>query len=378
MLVNIFHDSRSEHRRLFLYGLVYLVAVALLIGLSIAIYQKAFTRSTTITVQADRAGLQLAKFGDVRLHGVLVGSVRSIGSDGEHAVIKVALDPQAAKTIPADVGVEILPTTLFGQKFLELKIPAGAGARAISDGAVIPASRVTTNVELQSVLNNLFPLLRSIRPGDLNSTLYAIAHSLQGRGDQIGRTVEQLNSYLSVMNGQLPHLRKDLQLFARTAQTYDLAAPDIITLLRNATTSARTLTAKQGDLKQALSGLTGVSRSARLLLAENEEGIKAEGKAMLPVLNLLDTYSPEFPCLIEGISHQRANTANVFQNNRIHQTLELGAPQRKAYTAADKPVYGEVGHGPWCLGLPDNYQNPAGFLDLKDGSDFDTPGGGLK
>ena len=167
------------------------------------------------------------------------------------------------------------------------------------------------------------------------------------------------------------------------AQTYDLAAPDIITLLRNATTSARTLTAKQGDLKQALSGLTGVSRSARLLLAENEEGIKAEGKAMLPVLNLLDTYSPEFPCLIEGISHQRANTANVFQNNRIHQTLELGAPQRKAYTAADKPVYGEVGHGPWCLGLP-NPPEPIGPQPLKDGTDQDdnpptstVPGSGM-
>ena len=29
-----------------------------------------------VTVKADRAGLQLARFGDVRLNGVLVGQVR--------------------------------------------------------------------------------------------------------------------------------------------------------------------------------------------------------------------------------------------------------------------------------------------------------------
>ena len=52
-------------------------------------------------------------------------------------------------------------------------------------------------------------------------------------------------------------------------------------------------------------------------------------------------------------------------------------PARTAYTAADAPVFGEVGHGPWCLGLPDDYEKPAPFIPLDDGSDKDNPDGGL-
>ena len=86
-----------------------------------------------------------------------------------------------------------------------------------------------------------------------------------------------------------------------------------------------------------------------------------------PLLALLDTYSPELPCLLIGLDRQIPNSQAVFADDIIHQTLELGAPQRTAYTAADAPVFGEVGHGPWCLGLPDDYEKPAPFINLEDG-----------
>ena len=49
------------------------------------------------------------------------------------------------------------------------------------------------------------------------------------------------------------------------------------------------------------------------------------------------------------------------------------AIQRRAYTQADAPQYGEVGHGPWCLGLP-NPKVPTGFLPLRNGTPLDEPG----
>ena len=123
MLVNIHHDSPAEHRRLLVAGVAFLSVIALLIATSIAIYQKVFDDVTTVTIKADRAGLQLAKFGDARVHGVLVGQVRSISQDGEEAVIEVALEPDAAREIPNNVEVQILPTTLFGQKFVSFVAP---------------------------------------------------------------------------------------------------------------------------------------------------------------------------------------------------------------------------------------------------------------
>ena len=64
MLVNIAHDTKAEHRRLLYAGVAFMLVLAILIAFSIAIYQKVFTPVTTVTVKAERAGLQLPKFGD--------------------------------------------------------------------------------------------------------------------------------------------------------------------------------------------------------------------------------------------------------------------------------------------------------------------------
>lgn len=379
MLANVFHDSPGEHRRLQVAGVAFIATMAMLIGLSIAVYDKKFTSKTTITVMADRAGLQLARFGDVRVHGALVGHVQSIESDGKRAVITVSLRPDAARAIPASAAVKILPTTLFGQNYLEIVPPAGATSAApLRNGSVIPANRVTTNVDLQSILANLFPLLRAVRPADLNATLYAIAHALQGKGEQLGDTLVNLDDYLRTMNVELPTLKTDLQLLSKVSKTYELAAPDLIRVLRNATVTAKTISAKEGDLDRALSSITGLATITRVTLSENEKLLVDQTRTARPLLALLDTYSPELPCLLTGIDRQIPDTKNVFQGGRIHQTLELGAPQRTSYTAADAPSYGEVGHGPWCLGLPDNYAKPAPFQPLKDGSNKDELDGGIK
>jgi phospholipid/cholesterol/gamma-HCH transport system substrate-binding protein len=378
MLVNVFHDSPSEHRRLQLAGVVLIVSMAALIWLSIAIYDKKFEDRTRVTVMAERAGLQLARFGDVRLHGALVGRVEKIDSDGRQAKITLALRPEAARAIPDNSEVRILPTTLFGQNFLELVPPESGATGALRDGSVIPASRVETNVDLQSILADLFPLLRSVNPPDLNATLYALAHALQGKGDQLGDTLVALEDYLGTINGELPTLRKDLRLLSEVSQAYDLAAPDLIKVLRNATVTARTVTQKKGDLARALSSLTGLSNTTRVTLSENEDRLIAQTRSGRPLLRLLDTYSPEIPCLLIGLDRQIPNSQAVFADDIIHQTLELGAPQRTAYTAADAPVFGEVGHGPWCLGLPDDYEKPAPFIPLDDGTNKDEPDGGIQ
>jgi phospholipid/cholesterol/gamma-HCH transport system substrate-binding protein len=370
MLVNIYHDSRREHLRLLVAGVAFLTAIALLIALSIAIYDKAFTKVTTVEIKADRAGLQLAKFGDVRLNGALVGQVRSIGQDGKQAVITVALEPDEAEQIPDNVSVEILPTTLFGQKFVSLVLPDQPSGTPLTDGSVIPADRVDTNVELSRILATLFPLLRSVRPADLNATLNALATALGGRGEQIGETMDELDSYLDQISDHLPTLRRDLVKLADVADTYDLAAPDLLRVLDNVTTTARTIVDNKLQLSTFFSDLSGVADTSTKLLRDNEANLIRVGQVTEPMLKLLAVYSPEFPCLLEGAAKYAPRLARTFEGNQVKQYLELGTPQYRAYDERDRPTYGEVGHGPWCLGLP-NAEVPAPPLALDQGSDMD-------
>ncbi|MFC7496220.1 MULTISPECIES: MCE family protein [unclassified Nocardioides] len=370
MLVNIYHDSRREHARLLVAGVAFLTVIALLIALSIAIYNKAFDKVTTVTIQADRAGLQLAKFGDVRLNGALVGQVRKVGQDGKQAVITVALEPAEAEEIPDNVSVEILPTTLFGQKFVSLVLPDEPSGTAIADGAVIPAERVETNVELSRILATLFPLLRTVRPADLNATLNALATALGGRGEQLGRTMDELDAYLGEIDDHLPTLRRDLVKLADVADTYDLAAPDLLGVLDNLTTTSRTIVDNRKQLGTFFADLSGVADTSTKLLRENESNLIRLGQVTEPMLDLLAVYSPEFPCLLEGAAAYAPRLARTFEGNQVKQYVELGAPQYQAYDEGDRPTYGEVGHGPWCSGLP-NPQVPIPPSPLDQGSDID-------
>jgi phospholipid/cholesterol/gamma-HCH transport system substrate-binding protein len=370
MLVNIYHDSPREHRRLMVAGVAFLTVVALLISLSIAIYQKVFEPATTVRIHADRAGLQLAKFGDVRLNGALVGQVRKVSQDGEEAVIEVALQPEEADQIPDNVSVQILPTTLFGQKFVSFVPPDEPSGHALSDGDVIPADRVETNVELSRILANLFPLLRSVQPADLNATLNALATALAGRGEQLGQTMDQLDDYLGEIDDHLPTLREDLVKLADVADTYDLAAPDLLAALRDVTVTGQTVIDNKQQLGTFFADLQGLADTSTRVLRDNSANLIRVGKVTEPTLRLLAVYSPELPCLLQGAARYAPRLARTFEGNQVKQYIEFGTAQYRAYDERDRPTYGEVGHGPWCLGLPDP-QVPAPPIALDQGSDMD-------
>ncbi|KRB75834.1 virulence factor Mce [Nocardioides sp. Root190] len=370
MLVNIHHDSRKEHNRLVIAGIAFLLTLALLVWLSIALYNKTFTNYTTITVKADRAGLQLAKFGDVRMNGALVGRVKKIDQDGKEAEITLSLEPDAARKIPANVGVHILPTTLFGQKFVALVRPEDASGRSLEDGDVIPSDRVETNVELSQILADLFPLLRSVRPADLNATLNAVATALDGRGQELGTTMDRLGEYVGEIEESLPTLRQDLIALAEVADAYDLAAPDLLDVLDNVTVTSKTVSEKAADLNVFFTDLTGLARTATRLLNDNEQNLIRMGEVTEPLVGLLADYSPEFPCLIRGAANYEPILSKTFEGNVVKQYIEFFQPQSRAFDERDLPEYGEVGHGPWCVGLPD-FKVPATPYALDQGSPLD-------
>lgn len=375
MLVNIHHDSRREHDRLLVAGVVFLAAIASLIALSIAIYAKAFESATTVTIKADRAGLQLPVNGDVRVNGVLVGRVASVDQDGQEASIRLAIKPEAAKEIPGNATVQILPTTLFGQKFVSFVRPPDPQG-SLREGQVIPSSRVDTNVELSRVLDQLFPLLRAVQPAQLNYTLNALATALEGRGAELGQTLEELDAYLQVIAPHLPTLREDFSTLADVAVVYDEAAPDLLQTLGNLTVTARTVTAKRGQLDAFFTDLTGLAATSTQVLGENEQGLIRVGEVTEPILKLLATYSPEYPCLLDGLATYRPKLSETFAGDKVKQYIQVPVPQYRVYDERDRPVYGEIGHGPWCAGLP----NPVRSTDpspLKDGTlqDDDPPTG---
>lgn len=350
--MSISHDTKGEHRRLLVAGVALLTVLGVLIWLSIQVYQKEFQDFTRVTIKAERAGLQLPQFGDVRDQGALVGLILDVSHTGEKAAITLGFRPEAASRIPSNSSFEIRPTTLFGQKYVAVVRPEDPDGEPLHDGMVVPASRVKTNVELARVLSNLYPLLRSVNPASLNATLNALASALNGRGEELGRTLDELESYLGTLQQQLPDIRKNLEKLARVADAYEKAAPDLLSTLRNVTVTSRTIKDQKQQLRTFFADLTGLARTGTKVLRENEENLVRVGEVTAPITQLLATYSPEFPCLLKGLARYRPILAETFEGGYVRQYIEFFNPQYEAYGPEDKPVYGEIGHGPWCAGLP--------------------------
>ena len=54
------------------------------------------------------------------------------------------------------------------------------------------------------MLSDLYPLLRTVQPAELNMTLNALATALEGRGERLGENLETLDAYLKRINPQIP------------------------------------------------------------------------------------------------------------------------------------------------------------------------------
>ena len=351
--------------RLRLYGVVFLAVLTLLLSLSVAVYQQAFTPAVRIRLEADSLGNQLDPRADVKLRGLQVGEVRSVHADGRKATLDIALKPEYAADIPSDVRARLLPKTLFGEKYVDLVAPARSSARPIRAGDVITQDRTRVGIELQQVMNDLLPLLRTVQPGKLNATLSAFATALEGRGDRIGDNLTRVEAYLHRLNPHLPSLTEDFARLADVAQVYGDAAPDLMEILRNTVTTSRTLVAERDRLASALTTTAGTADTAHDFLDANGDRLITLGQVSRPTLELFARYSPEYPCLFAGLVHEEQASEQAFRGGKMHITLEV-VRQQGAYQPGEEPRYADRS-GPNCRDLP-HPSVPAPGFHLNDGS----------
>src|SRR3954464_12383624 len=289
-----------RHHPYRLYGIGLLAAAAAIVALCMLAFEQAFTPFDYVTVHVARAGLQLLPGSDVETRGVIVGSVDAITSDGNGATLRLRLNPAKARELPTNVTVRMLPKTLFGEKYVDLVLPARPASTHLRSGAVIAVDQTKSTLEIDQALNDLLPLLRTVPPVQLNQTLTALATALDGRGQQLGQTIDEMDTYLKGFNPQLPQLAHDMSALSGVAHTYTEAADPLLRMLSNLTVTSSTVVDEKQQLSTFLSDVTGAADETHDLLARNAHNIVAVNRVNRPVVKLLARYSPEFPCFFKG------------------------------------------------------------------------------
>ena len=331
-------------------GVVFLVVAALFIAGTIAMYRKTFTASVPVTLEVDQAGNQMRAGADVKVRGAVVGEVRSIKQSGGRAVMQLALEPESASLLPAGVTARLRPKTLFGERYVDLQVPAHAGGIHLVSGDVIHQDRSAASIEVEKVLSDLMPLLQAVEPQKLSATLSAVSHAVEGRGKQMGTTLVQLNDYLHKLDPSLPNMEALLARVDDVANTYADATPDLMQAMADFSVTSRTAVQQRTQLGQMLHTVTTSSDDLATFLRANQRNIISLNADSRPSLELLARYAPEYPCMLHQFAASIPDAETAFGKgsypaNRV--TIEITGSRGKYVPGLDTPRY--LDHrGPRC------------------------------
>lgn len=355
-------------------GIVFLVLMLASVWLTYGVFTQKFSDYDEVTVKASRIGLQLPQRADVKIKGVIVGEVLDYEPTADGADITLGLYEDRTTQVPSDVTASILPKTLFGEKFVSLIVPeGGSDAEPIADGDVI--ERTNLSIEVEQVLSDLYPLLRAVQPADLNMTLNAVATALEGRGEQLGESLETLDSYLTRFNPELPGLIEDLRLTAEVSDTYADVLPEVATILRNTITTTTTLEGREDRLKALFNDVSKLSTVAERFTRDNGDNLVRLADLGAAQLEVFARYAPGYPCLLGGIVGAGDLQAEAFRGFTLHIVLETLPNQPRGYGPQDAPIYGDK-RGYYCGRLPNppwSQSNPVTHQpDFVDGVDEPT------
>ncbi|GAB1813589.1 MCE family protein [Mycobacterium sp. MUNTM1] len=281
-------------------GLVTVIAAAAVLVLAVIQFRGGFTQTVPVTVVAGRAGLMMNPGAKVKLHGAPVGSVAYIQDrpDGQ-AAIHLALDPSRLQLIPANVLVNIVATTAFGAKFIQLIPPESPSPQRLRAGQVLDAERVT--VEINSVFQQLTSVLAKVDPAKLNQTLGAMATALNGRGARLGQMFSDLNAFLGKIEPSLPNLSHDIDATADVSSAYADAAPDLITVADRTTRISQTLVDEQQNLDALLISSIGLADLGNDVLVSNREKLAEVTHLLTPATDLTNEYHQALTCSLKGM-----------------------------------------------------------------------------
>lgn len=236
---------------------------------------------------------------DVRMAGVRVGQVTSVGLSGTDAA--VTFDVTANTPVPANAHAIVRYADLLGARYLAITQGTGA-ADQLPDGGTIPLARTQPALDLTALLGGFRPLFDSIDPKQVNQLAAEIIAVFQGESGTIG---DLLNQVIAV--------------------TGNLASRDAVIgqVLTNLNSVLGTMIDHRSDLQALLTGLTSLVTE----MAGDRQQISAAIDGAGTLTGSLDgLFAQSEPALSQDIGSLNAVAGTLVQDRTQLDQVLKGAP----------------------------------------------------
>jgi phospholipid/cholesterol/gamma-HCH transport system substrate-binding protein len=161
-------------------------------------------RGYELSAEFDQA-VELGSQSDVRISGVTVGKVLSVGLDRHTGLTRAVMeiDPRFAPR-PADTRAILRQKTLLGETYVELS-PGSPNGRKLPDGATLPRGQVAPTVQLDQILSTFDPATRRA----FETWMQQQGTALTGRGQDLNAALAQLYPFATNVDSVLAVLNRD-------------------------------------------------------------------------------------------------------------------------------------------------------------------------
>ena len=140
----------------------------------------------------------------------------------------------------------------------------------------------------------------------------------------------------------LPELQADISKLADFADTYDAAADDLLAVLDNLSITNQTLVDQQEQLRRTFTVVDASSNVTAGFLETNEQNLISLAQTSRPVLGVFAKYSPEYPCLLNGLTRFNPMISEAFGADgdpALNLNITVSLPPRNPYVPGDQPAY---------------------------------------
>jgi virulence factor Mce-like protein len=346
--VGVFRSARGGPSRndLVVRGLMLIAVFVVLILVMAASLRGAFADTSEVSTRLDTAGGAIGPGSDVKMGGLIVGRVASVEGGQGGVELDLTMDNTLIDGIPSDVQARVLPATVFGTTYVDLTGGDLEAGRALRAGDVIKQDLTVPTLELQKALDSIDRLVEALGPAELNTALSALAGALDGRGAELGRTLETLNGLLRKVTPRMPLIREDLDLLATNLETIGDAAPDLLDAVDDALFVGAHLVKQKADLTSLLTGGSALVRDAdRFLEANDRKLIRLVRTAVI----VSDTFHDRRAGLVDtllAINNVTSKIQTVGNGGAAEvDGVLVDAGEYDYYTRADCPRYGSARGG---------------------------------
>lgn len=252
---------------------------------------------------------------DVRVLGVRIGEVKKITPEGER--VRVELEYEEGRRVPADAKAAIINSSVVSDRYVQL-LPVYRKGPVLRDGDVIPEARTAVPVELDRIFDSLHTTSEALGPkganedGSLSRLLGVSADNLDGQGENLNQTVEDLSQAVTTLSdgrGDLFGTVRNLQVF-----TAALAADDKSVRSFNGSLAkvAKQLAGERKDLAAALKHLGTALGDISEFVKKNKKSLTSNVKGLSKVTKILVTQRAALEELLEVAPTGLSNLQNAY------------------------------------------------------------------